>query len=362
MASTVEEIARRANVAPSTVYQVLRTPENERYTLATRKRILRTARELHFFPHSAGRALARGKCQTIGLFSARWDDPHLQKALVAATSCVAEHEHDLLLTNDVRVRAWHRILLERKADLLITVGLGHDPGENFEALLKMKDRIAVVGPRIEPIFRPVQFWSTSAVWDDQVGAASVADHLLELGHRELAVIGGEEVTVRVIGFVRRAIEAGARPWVVLSRQSGLDSYQQHLAHMVEDRVVFTDEPSSDDLSVIGSRQLAALLQVAPQTTAVFCRNDRVASGAINRAQAMGLSVPASISIAGYCDELGEEAVLPKLTTVRTPIAKAVRDVLDRFFTSESDEQGWGESRVLHTELIQRDSTAPPTRE
>ena len=360
MAARVEEIAQRAGVAVSTVYQVLRTPDDPTYPLKTRQRIQSLAEKLCFVPNSTARALASGRCQTIGLTVHTWQDPHLEKAVAAATRQAAEHGHDLLITSTHPARAWWRILMEGKVDLLINLGAGDVPTEAIEPLLELKDRIVVVGPHSQPLSDPLKYWGSMVLWDDQAGGACVAEHLLNLGHCQLGVIGGQCGSPRAIGFVRRALESGCRPWVVISQERSDDqTVQHHLAPLVGDRLILADDAGSDDQSVVGASQFAKLLEVAPQTTGVLCRNDRIASGVLSRAQAMGVSVPASLSVVGYTDALGQEMVWPNLTTVQTPIVEAVRTVLDEYFASGLGRHTRTGELVLNTRLIQRDSTAPP---
>lgn len=173
----------------------------------------------------------------------------------------------------------------------------------------------------------------SADWN---GAYAAARHLIELGHREIAIITGPSdmmaATARLSGF--RAALDGA----------GLTLRPEHLRR---------GEFHHDD----GIVQGRALLSLPEPPTAVFASSDVHALGVYEAARALGVAIPSQLSVIGFDDIKVARWAGPALTTVRVPIAdmaaRAVELVLD-----VREGQTPPALRIdLATSLVVRDSTA-----
>jgi LacI family transcriptional regulator len=169
------------------------------------------------------------------------------------------------------------------------------------------------------------------------GGLAATQHLLSLGHRRIAYIGGPAIAAcnqaRMHGY-RAAMEA-EHTWIPHSYlRSGEFTYQS------------------------GQRAAAALLELAEPPTAIFAGNDEIALGIIETARTRGLRVPEDLSIVGFDDTLLARLAAPPLTTVRQPLremgAVALRTAL-RLANGEKVESHHVE---LATDLVVRDSTAP----
>ena len=88
MGASVQDISSKARVSRSTVYDVLRDPEDKRYNKQTRKRILKVASEIQYVPNSLAKALRRNASFNIGIVGAQWPDPHTEKGIGAADRIV----------------------------------------------------------------------------------------------------------------------------------------------------------------------------------------------------------------------------------------------------------------------------------
>ena len=193
--ATVKKIAERADVSLTTAYQILRNPEDGRYADATRARVMRVARSAGYTPNRIARALATNKSRNIGLVGLDWYDPHKQRALREADRIALEHEYNLLVTTTASCEDWYRLLLEHKVDLIITIGFVDGSGKEIPA--EARNRIVAIGPG-RPREYPAPYWGWAVTWDDAAGGASAADHLLDLGHTELAVLSSRNVTARTL--------------------------------------------------------------------------------------------------------------------------------------------------------------------
>ena len=352
MAVRMADIARKADVSVQAVSSVLhRTRSTSGVGKETRKRVMKLAEELGYKPHAAARALATGKTGCIGLVGYDWGDPHMQKALMAVGRITSKHKYNVMTTATTSHGEWYEMLLERKVDLIITAGIPQEDNKGFPE--DIRRRIIAVGPVIVGKREP--YWGWSVMWDDIVGGAKVADYLIELGHRNLAVLSHIFDSTRTIGFVRRAREKGIDPYVVLCDPPSEYEDTSRLSGLPAEKILRAPIADIADRTEAGIIQFAELMKAASGTTAVFCRNDRIAIGAISEAAQMGIDVPGDISIVGYTDSYEILRTHPALTTVRTPIVEAMELTMEKYFAGEFDGDEMPDGLILDTKLIERDT-------
>lgn len=329
------DVARAAGVSLATASRALSEPAVVREE--TRARVLSAAGMLGYVPHGAARALATRRSRTIGAVFPPVDNPifaaathALAQELAAAgyTLLLASHDYDL----EAELAAT-RALLGRGADGIVLVGLDHLP-ETYAVL----ERAGV----------PYEFtWSLDTAGryhsiglSHRSASIRVTQHLLDLGHREIAVItgdtrGNDRARDRLAG-VRDALAA-----------RGLE--------LPLERVVETQFSVSN-----GRAALATLLDRAPGFTAVVGGNDPLAIGALLECQARGIRVPQEMSITGFDDiELAGE-LSPGLTTVRVPSADLGREV-GRRMLARLEGRPVPIVKEMAAPLVVRETTGPPPR-
>jgi LacI family xylobiose transport system transcriptional regulator len=173
---------------------------------------------------------------------------------------------------------------------------------------------------------------------DWVGAYTATRHLLDLGHRDIAIITGPDdmmaATARLSGY-RAALEsAGVEPRPELVRRGEFHHRD-------------------------GVEQGHALLSMERPPTAIFASADTHALGVYEAARALGVAIPAQLSVVGFDDLQIASWVSPGLTTVRVPIAEMAEQAAELALRLR-DEDEPSISRIdMATTLIVRDSTAPP---
>ena len=206
--------------------------------------------------------------------------------------------------------------------------------EQLAALSRAGVHLVVIDPLELPNVDVTSIGSTNFV-----GGLSAAQHLLDLGHRRIAFLGGHLGAAcnqaRMSGF-RAALE-----------RAGVTAPPEYIrsAHFM-----YAD-------GVAGG---AALLDLPVPPTAIFAASDEIAVGVMEAARARGLRVPEDLSVVGFDDTQLARMSSPPLTTVRQPLTEmgrvAVRTAL-RLIDGESIDSHHVE---LATELIVRKSTARPT--
>jgi LacI family transcriptional regulator len=172
------------------------------------------------------------------------------------------------------------------------------------------------------------------------GGMAATQHLLSLGHRRIAYLGGPPTSgcnqARMNGF-RGAMEAAGAP-------------------VPKDYVWLREFLYADGLA--GG---AALLDLPEPPTAIFAGSDEVALGAMEAARARGLRVPEDLSIVGFDDTQVARLASPQLTTVKQPIREMGAVALRTALQLAAGEKVDSHHVELATRLIIRDSTASPAR-
>ena len=329
------DVAQFARVSTATVSRALTCPDKVKP--ATAARIRQAVQALGYVAHGAARALASRRTHTIGAVIPTLDNAifantahALQKTLDDAgyTLLLASHEFDA----EVEARVT-RALIERGVDGLVLLGATHHP-----SVMRMLETQQI--PYVLTWALDASGRHPCVGFDNCAAAIRITRHLLDLGHREFAMISGitegnERAAERLAG-VRQALS------------------DRGIA-LAADRVV--EKPYT--LSA-GREGLREVLREAPRPTAVVCGNDVLAIGALAECRAQGIAVPREISVTGFDDLEMSAVVTPGLTTVHFPTAElgtyAAQQLLARIAGMPF------EARVeLPVELVVRGSTAPPSK-
>jgi DNA-binding LacI/PurR family transcriptional regulator len=197
---------------------------------------------------------------------------------------------------------------------------------------------------------------TSVNVDDRGGARAAAQHLIDLGHRRVAImtaaLGG------VLGVLGDPLEDLARS--KHASRERLLGYLDVLAAAGVTPVVHRQGHSDDEAAYVAA---LGLLAGDDRPTGVLCFSDVIAHGVVRAAEELGLEVPRDLSVVGFDDSPLARRLRPHLTTVRQDVAEKGRvsaAELRRTMAAVSEGVTAEVDRiVLPTELVVRDSTAPP---
>ncbi len=292
-------------------------------------------RELGYVANGRGRSHGGSRSRFIGLLVYELGSSYINQLIRGIDNATADIGYDLILYTSHTEReseARHAAeLASAPVDGLI-ITLGFEIATYVERL--RRERIPFV---LLDHDRDVP-GATSVTAANRSGTKAAIDHLIELGHQRIGLITGHPDASpgreRIAGY-RDAL-----------RDAGI-AYDSKLV------------VKGDFLEPRGHTAMRELLTLAERPTAVFASSDMAAIGAIKAARAAGLDVPRDLSVVGFDDIPEAELVTPTLTTVRQPLqvmgATAVR--LLRHLMDDPDALA---SRTeLVTELIVRESTAPP---
>jgi LacI family transcriptional regulator len=288
---TIIDVARRAGVDRAVVSKVLSNDPGLRVRDETRERVRQASADLGYLPNFHARGLARAKAGALGLLVP--DGNPLFTEIMAGAEEVAT-ERDLLLWTATHQGylpdRFRRLLRGGIVDALLVSGLRAEV--DAHALFAETQVPVILVNRRSP---GADRW---VILEDERAAHEATEHLIRLGHKRLAFLGGprtvDTAERRMRGF-RRAMEA-----------AGLT--------VDESLVVFGDYSP-----VGGDREIAELLARSSRPTAIVAADAPIGLGAWHALDARGVAVPGDISLIAIHRLPFEEYRVPALTCVQLPL-------------------------------------------
>lgn len=353
---TLRLVAQELGVSAKTVSNAFIHPDQ--LSAQLREQVLATAERLGYpGPDPLAAGLRRGRVGALGVvydngLSYAFSDPVAVELLVGATS-VAEPAGAGLLLIPGSADPQHGAAAVRSAlvDGLLVCSISADDPLLAAALARQLPLSVIDQPRpgqLADLGAPETPWVGI---DDRAAAASVAEHLLALGHRRLAVVSFGLHRNPVRGLVEEVAQSGAGYPVTGDRIAGYRDAARRAGIDWASVPVFL---GTDSTPAEGETAAAAVLGLTPRPTALLCLSDRLAEGALRAAARLGLSVPDDLSVTGFDD--ATSAAPLGLTTIRQPIRRkgelAAEALLNRTRT------GGRTRRTLRTQLVVRATTGP----
>jgi len=333
--ATIYDVARAAGVTAATVSVALsgRGVVNPK----TRDRILQCARELDYRPNLVARSLTTRRTHTIGLVVFDITNPFYAEVAQAVEQTARRAGYRVIIGDAAGDEEPVLELLEelaaRQVDGIIVMSGG-------VPLESVRD-IAAGGMPIVPCMWDEQTpprLTPSVSIDFAAAGRLVADHLLDLGHRRIAIVAigrADEPVVRLreSAFCDRLAERGCP----------LDPALWQWADGRLER---------------GYAATHALLARSDPPTAIYSTNDLMALGVIAAARERGVMIPDGLSVVGFDDIALARYASPPLTTVRIERATLMATATDLLLRLIAGEELSSPALLLPT-LVERESTAPP---
>jgi DNA-binding LacI/PurR family transcriptional regulator len=332
---TINDVATAAGVSKGAVSFAL----NGRPGLSpdTRKRILETAESLGWSPSPRARALSVSKALAVGLVIAR--PPEILRADAFFPSFIAGLEtvlstrgHALLLqvAEHEDDAAYRRLVQEGRVDGVFVTDLAVDD-ERPALLEELGLPTIIIGPHLGEQSRARQ--SALGV-DDAPGIRAAVEHLVELGHRNIAHVSGPLRLVH--GRSRR------EAWSQALQDAGLP-----------EGVCIEADFSAES----GASAMRTLLDLPERPTAVVFANDLMAMAGLSLAISRGVSVPGELSVTGFDDVEISAHLQPSLTSVHTDVVAMGRAAATRLLEL-IDLQEPTPADLPDARLVVRSSTGP----
>lgn len=330
MKTTIYDVAEKAGVSISTVSRVINN--KGRISKKTKQKVMDVIASLGYQPSVLASALTGKRTRTIGLIIPDVANPFFAEVARRVEDRGRELGFNLLMCNtdnNPETEEMYLSLLKQKSVDGIIIGTTTRNHSVLKELLQEQMPVALIAQDIPELMIDV------VSVDDYLGGYQAASHLVELGHRHIAVMMGN-----------------------LNRTS--DRYRfQAFRQVLEDNGIALDERFvlQTDYSLEGGKRAALeLLASAHKPTAIFACFDFLAIGIYQAAKELGLRIPEDLSVVGFDNTILASITDPPLTTVAQPIDEMGRQVMDLLLREIEGEKKTKQRVILPPELIIRQST------
>ncbi|MDH3275198.1 MAG: LacI family transcriptional regulator [Gammaproteobacteria bacterium] len=332
----IKDVAAKAKVHPSTVSRVLNPETRSMVSGPVADRVTRIAAEMGYARSSLAYGLRTGRTHTIGVVIPDLTNPLFPPIIRQIERTLAEQGYIAILAdsdnNQKNETAIVRSLMSRNVDGLILA-----TAHRLDAVVSTiaEDRVPLV-----LVNRTIDTHSVTAVInDDEHGIELAVSHLVGLGHKSIAYLGGPQDT-----------STGHDRFLAFKQLMRAGTFKSH-NDLILNCKAFTEAE--------GHRGFVSILEKRRQFTAVIAANDLLALGCYDAMAERGLSCPGDISVTGFNDMPFMNRLSPPLTSLRIPHdeigSQAATLLLERIRNVESKVM----TVNLLPELIVRASTAAP---
>lgn len=332
--ANILDVALRAKVSIATVSRVV-NDSSHKVSKATRERVLAAIKELDYRPNALAKGLLMKRTMTIGIIIPDISNPYYAEIVRGIQDVADEAGYAVTLQNtdkrqDGIVRSVY-LLREKAADGIIFSGGIINGPETLSLLKELKERVVVIGRH--------RLDFPAVVVDNTGGARQAVEHLLGLGHRRIAFLGGPDGSTTALDRLRGYREALAGAGVAF-----------------DERLVRKGDWTPES----GYLAAGELLKRRRPPTAIAAANDQMAFGVVKAAKEKGLSLPDDLAVTGFDNIPLSSYFDPPLTTIQIPMhdlgAAAMQTLIGLL-------SGGGRERltVFPTQLIVRGSTVKGRR-
>ena len=333
---TIKDIAQVCGVSEATVSYVI---NGKRVLRAdTRERVTRVMREMNYHPSAVARGLSSKRVHTLGILFGAVDSIEFStnSYVNGLLQGIMLHAQNTGFDITFFTAKWQNAgvsappLRDGRTDGVLAIA----PLLNSDML----EGLSSLGIPHVSISASADTNAVNVDVDNYAGSRLAAQHLIELGHRRIAYLMGNDdlasFTPRRAGFVDALQEAGIAlnpQWIQMSHFDGSRAFEQ----------------------------TRALLQETERPSAICCGNDHIALGVLEAARSLDIDVPQQLSVIGFDDVPAAMFSTPQLTTIRQPLREIGIRATQMLIEQLSGEQKENAARqmLFAPELIVRQSTA-----
>ena len=332
---TIKDVAKAANVSIATVSLVIHN--HKRISSETKQKVLETIAALNYHPSRSARGLVSRKTGNIGFILTHdhflRTEPFYTQIFMGTEFEAGENELYVLLTtidsNFHEGDSLPRFILERNVDGIIIAG--KVPSLLTEKLSNYNMPIVFID------YCPSNMKVPTVAVDNLQGGILATQHLIELGHRKIAFIGGD-----------------------IKHPSIQDRYNGYKLALEKYHITFAERLTDTDedypARINGYNAARKIFSRNNDVSAVFACNDAMAVGVIQYLKDIGKQIPNDISVIGFDDVVSENSVTPPLSTVRVPKMEMGVEAMRLISSLVKDNSNNHKKILINVELIVRQST------
>jgi DNA-binding LacI/PurR family transcriptional regulator len=333
-AATIADVAARAGVGVATVSRVMNGSANVRP--ATRDRVLDAVRALNYRPSSIARSLSLQRTNVVAALLPWFTNPSAVQRVRGIVEGLSRSGYDLMVfdieSEDRQRRAFELFDRGDRADGLLVVSTL--PDESHVERLQAARIPCILVDAVHPAL-------PSIAVDDVAGGDIATRHLVELGHRRIALIGDTPPEFRFDWSRDRT-----RGYERALQAAGIDLRPEYVREGTR-------------LLHVARAIATELLSLPERPTAIFAASDTQALGTLEAARALSIRVPEDLSVVGFDDI--EVASYVGLTTVRQPLLESGRRGAELLLRALGGRPVDLRTELLPLELVVRSTTGPAPR-
>ncbi len=337
--ATIDDVALRAGVSISTVSNVLNGRE-DRMRADTLDRVRKAIADLAFHPNQSARRLKTGHMAMIGLLVPTIANPFFGALANWAEAAANAHGYGVLLCNTrrnaEREQAYAQAFLAQGVQGVI-LGSSLQAQEHLAPLIKRG--LAVVS--LDRTAQDAPLTMDYVSLDNRRAGAMAAEHLLSLGHTDIAYVSAP---LRSISRVERL--DGARQACAARNVRFTEHIRDVKTGQTEMEMVELGRAASVELHASGC-----------SATGYIAMNDMLGIGLLSGLRLCNLRVPQDVSVMGIDDIFLDAYLNPALSTVRQPMKDIATAVVERVLTRMKHLDEPAHELVFAPELVQRESTS-----
>ena len=333
---TIKYIAEKANVSIATVSNVIN--DKGRVSEKTAERVRSVIQQYRYQGNLAAKNLRTNKSYLFGVVVSVTqperklkDNPFYWELISGIESEASGYEFSIVLKGIDSAEELLAFINQRNLDGVIIVG-----AEENSSLVKVAEESNIPAVYIDSYLEDVSLYQVRI--DDKQGGAAAAKHLLELGHRKVALLSGK-LTYNSVNHFR---------WEGCKEElSAFDSYDESL-------LIETDTSAEGGYAAADD-----MIEKFPEITAVICFSDITALGLYKRLNEKGYEIPKDLSITGFDGVYFTNYMIPKLTTVKQDVGKKGVTAVNLLFEQIKSNSWPVENRriSLPVYLVEGESTA-----
>ncbi len=332
---TIRDVAAAADVAIGTVSRVLNGHKS--VSDDVRRRVLKAIEKLKYEPDRVAQSMRLGVTRTVAFATRDISIPGFGAIVNAAEDSLRSHGYTLLLTmtdeRKERELDLLRMFQQRRIDAVIMTTSNERDAE-------LSKHITEVGIPIVLLDREIPPQLDAVMLDHRRGIRAATEYLHGLGHTRIALLTGNPST---------------RP--ARERIAGFKEASASLGKQARRGIVRTGAFSSE----FGFRETLSLLSGSPRPSAIIAGGMAMLPGVLQAIRARGLAIPRDVSVIAGADSDLAALATPSVTAVRWSGTDEGRMAVQLLLNRLGNRSAPVQRVMLSTELIQRDSCAPPAR-
>lgn len=335
---TIVEIAKRCGVGVSTVSRAINNHSD--INPETKKRIMAVIKETGYIPNNSARNLKRTDAKCIAVLVKGITNPFFSPMIEVVEQEVDKRGYALVLRHVEAYENEVDVALElekekRLRGIIFMGGSAKHPADKMKQI-GVPIVFATIGSDISEDFNRNSYSTVSV--DDEKESFKMVSHLIELGHKKIAIMAeGSDtpsvVQLRLKGYLKALKAAGIK-------------VDNNLIRYVDQRI-YTMANGYDTAK--------ALIESGEKFTALYCISDVLAIGALRAFADAGLKVPEDVSVAGFDGQELSQYCIPRLTTIRQPLVDISKETIRLIFDIIDKESGHRHI-IFPGELIEGEST------